>query len=667
MTDRYIDIETYCILDITKVGLKNYIEHYSFEITLIGWVDVDQNSTMTMKEIEDNFKQIEDFKSNEWKEYFIAGFNNPDINIVCHNVPFEKSAFEKVLNIKIDIEKFRCTMTKCYQVGLPGALGKVSKALNLTYDKKENTILLNYFSKPCKPTKSNFGRLRNLYHDTSKWQEFCNYNKFDVLCMVELDKKVLCHFDIPQIERDLWKLDYKLNSKGVNVDVMLISSAVDYVLANEIMTKEKMELLTGLQNPNSTTQLKSWFVSKCPELRIISIDKEHIKHLYDNTHDAKVREVIQCRQILSKTSTKKYITLDKIHHEGKLYYLLQFAATGTGRWAGRAFQPHNLPKNKLGGNIDQIRNSYKNKTRPFSELLPFELSQLLRTVIIPDANKKLLVCDYSSIEARVAAWVAKEEWVIEVFKGDGKIYEAMAAKMFGKNIEEVTKDERADGKVAVLAGGYGGGYRAFQKFAPDWDEDKAKIMVDYFRDNNPNIVNIWSRIEKAAKYTITNNATTRVNGMITFKMLKGCLLIVLPSGRTLNYVRAKIRTEVRENTVSRSGKLYSYEDITFEHVSPERKLWGISTTYGGKLFENIVQAIARDILANALLYLDKKGHDILFHVHDEIITQISNNCDENLEIAILESQMCKLPEWAYGLPLDAEGYACKYYMKEEDA
>jgi DNA polymerase bacteriophage-type len=667
MTYRYIDIETYCNLDLTAVGLKNYIEHYSFEITLIGWVDVDQNTTMTMKEIENQFKQINTDKSNDWKEQFIEGFNNPDMIIVCHNVPFEKAAFEKVLNVKLDINKFRCTMTKCYQVGLPGALGKVSKALNLSYAKKDNTILLNYFAKPCRPTKVNFGRIRNLWHhDNYKWEEYCEYNKYDVLAMIELDTKVLCHFDVPQIEYDLWKLDHKLNSKGINVDVKLISSAVYYVLVNESKTKEKMELLTGLENPNSTTQLKTWLSMKCPEMAITSINKENIKIIYDNTHDAKVREVIQCRQILAKTSIKKYIAIDKIHREGKLYNLLQFAATGTGRWAGRAFQVHNLPKNKLGGNLDQIRNSYKNKTRPFTNDLSFELSQLLRTVIIPENDKTLLVCDYSSIEARVAAWVAGEQWVIDVFKNDGKIYEAMAAKMFGKDIEEITKDERADGKVAVLAGGYGGGYKAFQQFAPDWDDDKAKIMVDYFRDNNPNIVNVWSRIEKAAKYTIKNNATTRVNGLITFRMFKGCLLIGLPSGRNLHYVRARLRTETKENTVSRSGKLYTYEDIIFEHVNPLSKTWDVSNTYGGKLFENIVQAIARDILANALLTLDQKGHDILFHVHDEIITQIDNDCDENLEIAILKTRMCKLPDWADGLPINADGYACKYYMKEED-
>jgi DNA polymerase bacteriophage-type len=674
MIYRFLDIETYCNLDLTIVGRKNYMEHPSFEINLIGWVDLLETELQdfSMKEIENEFEQIEDLK--DWKQFLIDGFNNPNITLVAHNAAFEIAAFEKVLNIAIDLNRVLCTMVKCYQTGLPGALDKASKVLKLEYAKLPGKTLIKYFASPCRATKTNGGRIRNMPSDNpSKWDEYKFYNKYDVLATVELYKKVLLNFPQPDIEHKLYMLDRKINNKGLRIDTQLVHNAVDYVLENEKICNDRLVELTGLSNPNSTTQMTSWLKKYCPDQVITSIDKDRIKIIAEESKSTTVKEVIKLKQMLSKTSTKKYITLEKIIHGGRVYDTLAFTATGTGRWAGRGFQVHNLPKNKLKENMEQIRQAYKHKTRPITDDLSFELSQLLRTVIIPDEGKILLVCDYSAIEARIAAWVAQEEWVLEVFREDGKIYEAMAMKMFNlPDISKVTQEDRQDGKVAVLAGGYGGGYKAFQNFAPDWEDDKAQIMVDYYRDSNPKIVKMWKKIENAVKYTIKNRAKTKITIIneigIIFKFKKGCLLIELPSGRNLTYVRAVIVAKTRNFNNTKKGTLYTQEVIQFEKLNSVTKQWDINNTYGGELFENIVQAIARDILANALLNLDSSKHDLLFHVHDEIITQVNITSKSEMftELQLLKGGMCSLPEWAEGLPISAEGFITPYYMKEDN-
>lgn len=669
MIYRFLDIETYSNLDIKVVSRKNYMEHPSFEINLIGWVDVDPDQPIDMKKCEVSFQQIEEL-TDRWKEIFINDFNNKNITLVAHNANFEVAAFERVLSIKINLNRVICTMVKCYQTGLPAKLDSVSKVLNLNYSKIAGINSIKYFANPCKATKVNKGRTRNMPNDNPvKWDEYKEYNKYDVLATIELFK-VLINFPQPEQEHNLWMLDQKINKKGIKVDTDLIKHACNYIIINEKETMSRLEVLTGLPNPNSTTQLTAWFRSKCQDQVITSIDKMHLAELETNSEE--VKEVIKLRQVLSKTSIKKYITLEKIMHKGVLYDVLQFSGTSTGRWAGRGFQVHNLPKNKLGKDLDEIRKAYREGKRPITENLNFELSQLLRTVLVPSLGKTFLVCDYAAIEARIAAWVAQEEWVLAEFRGAGKIYEATACKMFDlESHDEVTKEYRNDGKTAVLACGYGGGEKAIANFAPDWPQSKRQIIVDYWRNSNPNIVKIWKAIENAAKHTIKNKSTTKVNNII-FKFKKGCLLIVLPSGRSLTYVRAQLAISKVPNDVTRNGKVYEYESIAFEAVDSLSKKWSTSKTFGGKLFENIVQAIARDVLAEALLRLDLLNYELVFHVHDEIIIEMDKNKDLTNELEIFRQVMCILPKWAEKtetmseLPINAAGFITDYYKKEED-
>lgn len=657
MIYRFIDIETYCELDIRKVGRMKYIGHPSFEIIIVGWVDVDENDlinpSLRMESL--NFKQFTymDFNS-EVKNFLIQGFNDPNILMVAHNAPFEIGAFRKVLHVNINLDRVVDTMVMAYQSGLPASLDKLSKVLDLKNAKLAGTALINYFSKPCKATKTNKGRIRNLANDNpGKWEEYCTYNKYDVFATVEA-YNILKYFQQPLIEHELWKLDRKINEKGLKIDVMLLTRFIKYVNNQYAKDYKNLKKLTKLDNPNSNTQFKDWLDISMGE-HTHTVRKEALEMILERTNNPIVKNAILIKQRMNKTSLKKIYTLDEILYNGRLYDFLQFSGTGTGRWAGRGFQIHNLPKNKLGNEYDIYRRSYRKEERPMVKTLNFEISQLLRSLIIPDDGKKLMIVDYSAIEARVAAWFAGEHYLIEAFYNHRDIYIETAARMFDKPYDAITKEERQDGKVAVLACGYGGGANALASFAPDWPEEKRQLIVDFYRQSNSHIVDTWRIIEKSVKYTYKNRVTTKVNN-IHFSMKRGCLIITLPSGRTLNYVRFRIGQ-------ASSNYNYTYDLLQFEGIDNVKKQWCVLNTYGGKLFENIVQAIARDLLAHALLTLDSHGYDILFHVHDEIICQANN--PTTTELNMMNKLMCQLPKWAKGLPIRAEGFISDYYMKEE--
>ena len=656
-----VDIETYSDVDLKKKGQKNYIASEAFSIDLIGWVVIKTDSFNDLKKVDVNKLKFYQWESGSSLNPTLPDFNDKDTTWVAHNATFEINCFEKFFRTKMDLNKWLCTMVLSYKVGLPGALDTISKVLKLENHKKAGTSLINYFTKPCKPTKTNGYRTKNTpMNSPEKWQEYKTYNKFDVLATAELLIKVLCSFDYSENEHALWMLNQRMNSRGLRVDTKLIHAAIDYTKAQTEKINSKMKELTELENPNSSKQLQGWLQRQLPELLITSIDKEHIaelKNLIPST-DSNIQRVLDLRQMSSKTSLKKYETCQNLIcvdntflYKGYLYNFLQFNGAGrTGRDAGRGVQIHNLPRNKLGSQVHEIRAAYRSYKRPITDNLTFELSQLLRTMFIPhDNHDTFIVADYSSIEAVVAAFIAGETWMLETFMEGKDLYKAMAMKMYElDSVREVTKELRQDGKVAVLACGYGGGRDAILSFAPDWDETKRQLIVDYYRVSNRKIVNTWHKLEEAAKYAIKNHCVTSIDNIISFKMKRGCLVCTLPSGRDIVYLRAGIKDN----------------RIQYEYKTAKGK-WGTLNTFGGKIFENIIQALSRDILMHALIRLDKLGYKIAFHVHDEVIIEYEAEKAEK-ELDVIIHEMCQVPEWARGMPLKAAGFITPYYMKEEE-
>lgn len=656
---RFVDIETFSSQDITKVGRKNYTQSDDFEILITGYSQIEINNVYDLRLIEYNdFEQeiIKNFKQVEDPRYLYLDFFNPNIIWVAHNAPFEIECFETALGIKLNLKNWLCTMVWSYSMGLPGSLESLSKILKLKNAKLDGKRLIKFFSTPNTPTKLRPWNRNTKENCPDKWKEYLEYNKFDVLSTAELVHRVLASFPMLPKEHLLWMLDQKINNKGVLLDMDLVKSAISYINASISTTKEKIEDITGIQNANSVKQLSDWLHGELNGVYYVeNLQKDTVKKLLTEYQlSDKIKEVLSLRQSLGKSSLKKYYKMMDVAYESRVYGTLQMCgAFTTGRWAGREIQFQNLAKNKLGKDLDILREAYKCRTRPIiPESLASDLSQLLRTCIIPDHGKTLLVADYSAIEARVAAWEANQFNVLKIFELGGDIYKATAANMYGKKYDDITKEERGYGKVAVLACGYGGGEKAVMQFAPEFDVETRQEIVTLYRESNPNIVSYWSRIEKACKKVLDTGDIVHVGHCKVFKR-RGCLCIELPSGRCLIYPRAYVKE------THRNGWL----DRTIHYETKVNGRWDTTTTYGGKLFENIIQAEARDLLANALLILDDLGYEILFHVHDEIIVQMENPTD--MDIAKMCRDMCILPPWAIGLPMKAEGYTTPYYMKEE--
>lgn len=629
----HIDLETYCVIDITKVSTVRYISDPTFEILLFAY------------KLNDEPIEIIDLTSTELPSEIITHILNPGIIKIAHNSTFEIACLEKHLNTNLDYNSWECTMLKCYATGLPGALKDAANTLQLPSRKMESgTSLINYFSKPCKPTKSNGQRVRNTKNDSpEKWIDFCEYCKMDVQVEFELDQKLEWNKFL-DFEKKVCVIDRQMNKKGVAIDVKLVESAINYAQRHKSEVLEEMKVITSLENPNSVAQLKDW-IQQETKYKIDTLNKDVIESLkllfVTSPH---VTRILELRQQIGKTSVKKYDAIKNSLVNGKVNNLTQYLGAGkTGRFAGRLVQLQNLPKNKLGNSLSLIRDEYKNVERKVSPETPFELSQLIRTAFIPEKGYTFSIVDFSAIEARVIAWLADEKWVMEVFAGDGRIYEATAARMFDVEIDEVTSEQRSYGKTAVLACGYQGGIRAIQAFKPDWDDDTCKVIVDYWRDSNKNIVRFWHRLERAVKHTINTGIPTKVN-YVKISRYKGCMIIGLPSSRKLVYLRAKVEDD----------------KVTFEGKNQTKNKMERMDTYGGKLTENIVQAIARDILCVSLVRLYDKGFDIRFHVHDEIICQTTDN-DVNKMIDIMTAEI----NWAPGLVLGAAGFNTNIYRKEE--
>lgn len=640
-----IDLETFSNVDISKAGAFKYVESEDFEILLLAYAWDD--GPVQVLDLTDPFPHDE-------LPDVVSGLLDPDTIKVAHNSAFERACLSKYLGQDLPPEEWEDTMVLAAMNGLPMSLDAAGAALQLQDQKiKEGTSLISYFCKPCKPTIANGGRTRNLpRHAPEKWERFVEYCRRDV----EVEQAIyyrLHRFPVPDWERSVWALDARINERGVMIDTELAEAAID--VDNEFTEAHAAELqrLTGLDNPNSVSQLKDWLATVGVEAD--SLNKQTVKELKAQAVDPTTRRVLELRQQLGKTSTTKYKTMTAAACEDhRVRGLLQYYGAGrTGRWAGRLVQVQNLPQNHLD-QIGEVRELVRQRDLDTLELcydsVPDVLSQLIRTAFIAKPGHTFLVADYSAIEARVIAYLAGEKWRMDVFAGDGKIYEASYAKAFHVPVESVKKGspERQKGKIMELALGYGGGPNALIAFGADklgLSADEMQQLVDAWRLASPAIPRMWRDVETAAKRALeTPGRTTSVPCGVKYRRDADALRCRLPSGRVLSYWGAWLEDG----------------SIRFEGQNQTTRKWEKMETWGGRLVENIVQAYARDCLATALLRLADAGYDITFHVHDEIIAEApeGSRWEDMAEI------MSQPIEWAPGLLLRADGYETPFYKKD---
>lgn len=646
-----IDIETYSSEDLTKSGVYRYTEAPDFSILLFGYA------------FNDEPVQVVDLAcGNELPKEVLDALLDASVLKTAWNAAFEITCISSHFNIDLDVTQWECSMVKSAMLGLPLSLDMASKVLQLPEEKmKAGKALIRYFSLPCKATKANQGRTRNLpHHDPDKWNLYKEYNGMDVEVERAIRSKI-AFFEIPEQEKQLWYLDQKINRKGVLLDMQFVNNAIEIDELYKYELEKEAKEITGLENPNSGAQLKSWLSEEMGE-EIETLRKGDVPELIQNTDDPKVIRLLELRQEMSKTSVKKYQAMyNTVCKDGRVKGLFQFhGANRTGRWAGRLVQMQNLPKNHLD-DLDLARDLVKDNELDILKLtfgnVPDTLSQLIRTAFISSEGNTLYVADFSAIEARVIAWWAKEKWRLDVFNTHGKIYEASAAAMFGVPLSAVTKgsDLRQKGKVAELALGYQGGPGALLAMGAlemGLTEEELPALVTAWRRSNKNIVQLWYATEAAAKDTIKTGNPNSVNG-VTFYMRKGILFMGLPSGRSLAYLKPRV--------LEKQTKVGIKEAIQFEGMNQTTKQWGVQDTYGGKLVENAVQAIARDCLADKMLLLDRSGYDIVLHVHDEGGIDAPRNPETLNTICELMGQPIS---WAPGLPLRADGYVTDFYKKD---
>lgn len=639
-----IDIETYSDVSLPDCGVHRYAASEQFEILLFAY------------SLNDEPTQIIDLASGEKIPDEIMEYLTDDSVIkTAYNAAFERNCINRFFGLSLKPEGWRCTLVQASMLSLPLSLEGVGEALNL--DKKkmsEGKDLIRYFCMPCKPTKANGGRTRNLPSDAlEKWKLFKTYCIRDVDVEKQIRNK-LAKFPIPDREQKLYCMDQRINDRGIMVDQELIGHAVACdLLYKETVTKKAYEI-SGLENPNSVSQLKDWLNEK--GIEVDSLAKAAVEELVENTQ-GDVAEMMKLRLAMSKTSVKKYEAMERsVCPDGRVHGLLQFyGANRTGRWAGRLVQIHNLPQNHME-DLELARSLVKEGRYDLVELLydstPDVLSELIRTAFVARPGCRFIVSDFSAIEARVMGYLAGEGWVMEEFRGAGKIYEQTASKMFHIPIEEITKGSpyRARGKVASLACQYGGAEGALISMGAlnFVEEEELKGLVQSWRTANPRIVNYWYEIDGAVKAAVKERKMTKV-GMVTVYYQSGMLKIALPSGRVLSYVRPRM-------TVNRFGS----ESVSYEGIGTNRK-WTRIESYGAKFCENIVQATARDVLAEAMLRLEKKGFDIVCHIHDEVVLEVPEGASSVEEVNEI---MAVCPDWCEGLPLRAAGFESPFYKKD---
>ena len=653
----YIDIETYSSVDITKSGAYKYIESPDFEILIVGYALNDGPVTV-----------VDLAQGEELSDFFLEALHDPKCLKVAHNAVFERLSFRRIGH-DVPAEQWYCTSVKAAYCGLPLSLDNVSKVLDLQDKKLEvGKTLIRYFSCPCKPTKINGGRTRNYpEHAPDKWEMYKEYNKYDVLAEREI-YKLLEKYTIPESERRLYAVDQHINDRGITVDVELATAAIDIDTLYTQTLLDKATALTGLDNPNSLTQIKKWVLHKtgCEITSLAKGEIENVAEDFANYPD--VLELLNLRKELSKTSVKKYYAMINCAcSDNRVRGTFQFyGANRTGRWAGRLLQLQNLAKNYVS-NIELPRELVRRKDLDAVEMLYGQvadiLSQLIRTALIAPEGKTLAVADFAAIEARVISWLAGEQWRMDIFAGDGKIYEATGARMFGVPVESITKGSeiRGKAKISELALGFGGSINALRRMGGEkmgLSDTEMKSLVKRWRDANPCIVYLWEDVERAAKEAVKyRRRSVAANGKLTFECDGDNLMVRLPSGRQLFYRHATIKTKPKPNVPTMTPTIW------YEGVVQETKHWGEIDTYGGKLVENCVQAIARDLMASTLMSLDEAGHEVIAHIHDEVIVEVEKSSAKQ-KYAEIVSLMEKTPDWAEGLPLKADGYITPFYLKD---
>ena len=657
-----IDLETYSSVPLAKAGAQKYIQSPDFQILLFAY-SVDGAPV-----------EIIDLARGEYlPPWLVQAITSPDYIKHAYNAPFEWGCLSKFLGA-LPPSQWRCTMFHGLYCGYTVGLDATGRALGLPEDKKKlNTgkALIRYFCVPCKPSKANGQRTRNLpHHDPAKWELFREYCRQDVVTEMEIERR-LSAFPVPDFVQKQWETDLIINARGVAVDMELVDGALSLgaTVRQNLMT-EAMQL-SGLNNPNSVAQLTEWLQEETGE-ELADLRKDTVARLLkEDNNSLKVRRMLEIRQELGKTSTKKYDAIEAaVCADGRVRGLLQFyGANRTGRWAGRLVQVQNLPRTyteplDLAREMVQRRNL--DGLRAVYGSVPDTLSQLIRTAFIAPEGHVFIDADFSAIEARVISWLAGEQWRLEVFRTHGKIYEASASQMFGVPLEHIKKGRpeyalRQKGKVAELALGYQGSTGALIAMgALDMGIPETDLpdIVSRWREANKRIRDLWYSMDNAAIQVITQGGTVGLNGLVLSREYDcnqgtDCMTITLPSGRKLYYVSPGI-----------GQNQWDKPSIAYMGMDQKTKRWKRIETYGGKLVENCVQAIARDCLADTIERLEAAGLPVIFHVHDEVVIDIAPWADNDTMLDLVCSIMRSPISWAPDLPLNADGWVGHYFRKD---
>ena len=673
-----VDVESFSSTDI-DAGVYAYVNDPTFELVLIAYKFSDEPEPRSFMPArfasrpgvlsaagaageQMTFVEPETVQLDGDEDEFLRALSDPEIIKTAYNANFERTTLAKYYGVECDPDEWRCTAVLASTLGLPRSLAEAGDAMGLSEDEKKlktGKALIQYFCKPCNPTKSNGGRARNYpRHDPEKWRLFCEYNLQDVVTEQAIRER-LRKYEPNETEQKLWSVDQRICDRGIRIDRAFVEGIVEYDQERQQALKDEAQKITGLTNPNSVTQLKQWFYSHGATALSTDLSKATVSWALGHYEDPDVRRVLLIRQALGKTSTKKYVAmLNSVCDDDRVRGMLQFyGANRTGRWSGRIVQLQNLPQNHIP-DLDLAREIVAARDFETLELLYGEpaqvFSELVRTAFIPSEGNRFVVTDFSAIEARVIAWLADEDWRLNVFKEGGDIYCASASRMFKVPVEKHGRNAhlRQQGKVAELALGYGGGVGAMKSMDKGHviPEEEMKPIIDQWRDASPNIVKLWRLYENAAKAAIREKRTVKLKHGVAFYFRDGILFARLPSGRPIAYWGARLC----EGDYG--------DEVRYYGVDQETHKWGLLKTYGGKLVENVVQATARDCLAVKLIEADDRGYKVVAHVHDEMIVDVPRSDQEAAKD--IDDMMAEPIDWAPGLPLKGGTYECDYYQKD---
>lgn len=644
----HIDLETYSDIDIGKCGAFRYVDSPNFEILLLAYAYDDEPVTV-----------IDLAQDEAIPKDVLADLTAEDVTKVAHNAAFERICLSKFLNTKLDPKAWHCTMVHALSLGFPASLSDVGKALNLEDDKQKMAVgkrLITYFCKPCKPTQANGQRTRNYpHHDPEKWDLFKEYNRQDVVTEQAIYDKLM-KFPLPESEQRLYCLDQSINDYGIGVDTELMANVISYSKDYEASLRKECEELTGGINVHSIVQLKQWLTEQ-EGRQIDSLTKDDVDQLLKLDLKPSSKRILELRQETGKTSVKKYEAFERsICSDGRIHGAFQFYGAGrTGRWAGRLIQPQNFPRNAFE-DIALARQMVKSEKWDEIEMLYGSMndvfSTLIRTLIVPPEGMTFAIADYSAIEARVVAWMADEKWRQDVFANGGDIYCMSATQMFGVPVEKHGQNShlRKKGKVAELACGYGGGVGALRKMGGEQmglSEKEMDDIVKKWRRSSPHVVKLWRELGDAAIEAIDTRLRVKCRHGVSFKYAKGILFMTLPSGRSLAYVQPR----------------FDGRELTYMGMNQTTRKWERTKTWGGKLTENLIQAIARDCLAVSMSKIQQAGYHIVMHVHDEVIVEVPSE-DAGRHLKRIEDLMGEPIDWASELLLTADGFTSEYYRKD---